>query len=100
MAVFRRGDGYVAYPLDSLRGSLSLSYAVSVHRSQGSEYTTIALVLPAQEMRILTQEILYTAITRAKTGVVVIGRRDIFLKGVQTRIRRACGIGRRLLQSD
>lgn len=99
MAVFRRADGYVAYPLDSLRGSLSLSYAVSVHRSQGSEYKTIALILPGQEMRILTQEILYTAITRARTGVVVVGQRDVFLKGVQTRIQRACGIGRRLLQS-
>lgn len=99
MAVFRRGDGYVAYPLDSLRGSLSLSYAVSVHRSQGSEYTTIALVLPGQEMRMLTQEVLYTAITRARKGVLVIGQRDVFLKGIQTRIQRACGIGRRLQQS-
>lgn len=98
MAVFRRGKEYVAYPVDSLRGSLSLAYAVTVHRSQGSEYKSIALVLPDQEMRILTQEIFYTAITRAKTGVFIIGRQDIFALGVRAQVRRACGIAQRILR--
>ncbi|KAF0182209.1 MAG: exodeoxyribonuclease V subunit alpha [Nitrospirae bacterium] len=100
MAVFRRGDAYVAYPTEALRGGVSLAYAVSVHRSQGSEYRSIALILPEQDVKILTQEILYTAITRAKTGAVLVGKQGILLKGVQTRVQRACGIGRRLRQDS
>ncbi|HSW62319.1 MAG TPA: exodeoxyribonuclease V subunit alpha [Dissulfurispiraceae bacterium] len=96
MAVFRRGGVYVAYPAEALRGSISLAYAVSVHRSQGSEYRSIALILPEQDVEILTQEIFYTAITRAKTGAVLVGKRGILSRGIQNRVRRACGIGRRL----
>lgn len=96
MAIFRRGTEYVAYPVDSLRGRLSLAYAITVHRSQGSEYRSIALILPEQHMKILTQEILYTAVTRAKTGALVIGRPDVFSEGVRVRVQRACGIGRRI----
>ncbi len=96
MAVFRRGDAYVAYPAEALRGGISLAYAVSVHRSQGSEYRSIALILPEHDVKILTQEIFYTAITRAKTGAVIVGKRGILSKGIQSRVQRACGIGKRL----
>lgn len=100
MAVFRRGDAYVAFPADALHGNLSLAYAVSVHRSQGSEYQSIALILPEQDVKILTQEIFYTAITRAKTGAVLVGRWNILEKGIQSRVKRACGIGRRLREES
>jgi exodeoxyribonuclease V alpha subunit len=98
MAVFKQDNTYVAYPIDSMRGNLSLAYAVSVHRSQGMEFTAVALLLPEQDMKILTREILYTAVTRAQKKVLIVGRKDIFIKGIQNREQRMCGVGKRLLQ--
>ncbi len=54
------------------------SYAITVHKSQGSEFDEILLVLPDKESSVLTKELLYTAVTRAKNKVIVIGSERIF----------------------
>ncbi len=66
MAVFRRAEGFTAFHLESLRSSLALSYAMTVHKAQGSEFDRVALFLPDRDLPINTREILYTALTRAR----------------------------------
>ena len=73
-------DGrYADYPLESL-GELELAYATTVHKSQGSEYDTVIVpVLPAHRI-LLTRNLLYTAVTRAKRRVVLVGmKKAVFM---------------------
>jgi exodeoxyribonuclease V alpha subunit len=50
-----------------------LAYATSIHKSQGSEYPAVIIVLHSQHFKLLRKNLLYTAITRGKKLVVVIG---------------------------
>lgn len=70
-----------------------LAYAITVHKSQGSEYNNICLVLPPDGISpILTREILYTAITRTKKSVAIYGS-DVALNAcVQHRVQRVSGM--------
>jgi len=95
-AVFPRGSGFVVYPVDALGGRIRHSFAITVHKSQGSEYDRVAVVFPDDRMRLLTREILYTAMTRARTGVVLVGRRDIIEHTAAEALDRFSGIESRL----
>ncbi len=66
----------VKYPYAALEG-LDLAYAMTVHKSQGSEYPVVILPLFDAGSRLLTRNLLYTAITRAKNYVVLIGEERI-----------------------
>lgn len=72
------------------------AYAMSVHKSQGSEFDDVALLLPDASSRLLTRELLYTAVTRAKHTVRVWGAEDALRRAVATRAVRASGLGDRL----
>jgi len=67
-------------------------YAMTVHKSQGTEFDRILLVLPDQDVPVLTRELIYTAVTRARKQVEIWGRPEIFLAAVKRRIRRASGL--------
>lgn len=95
-AVFERGERLVAYPLGELREDLAHAYAMTVHKSQGSEFRHIAVVLPAQDMPLLTRELLYTGITRASQGVLLVGSASLLRVGSERRARRFSGVGGRL----
>ena len=77
MAVFPRERGFLAVPLDAIRFRLELAYALTVHKSQGSEYDRVALVLPLQDHPALSRESTYTALTRARKGVLILGSREV-----------------------
>lgn len=62
----------VAYDRGALE-DLSLAYAISVHKSQGSEYPAVVLPVMTQHYPLLQRNLIYTALTRAKTLVVLIG---------------------------
>ena len=62
----------VFYEFDELE-ELSLAYAISVHKSQGSEYPAVIMPLTTQHYPLLQRNLLYTAITRAKKVAVLIG---------------------------
>ena len=66
-------DAPRGFPLDSLRGDVELCYAMTVHKSQGSEFDRVAVLLPGEPIPLLTRELLYTAITRSKLGVLLVG---------------------------
>ncbi len=76
MAVFPRKESFATYPLDSLGPDITLSYAMTVHKSQGSEFDYVGCVLPDHDMPLLTREVIYTAVTRSRSSVVVLGTRD------------------------
>jgi exodeoxyribonuclease V alpha subunit len=67
-------------------------YAMTVHKSQGSEFNQILFILPDVSVRVLTRELIYTAITRAKEKVEVWGKEEIFHTAVARRITRASGL--------
>ncbi len=92
MAVFPRGGSFVAYPLEALRGCLEPAWATTVHKAQGSEYENVAIILPAVYVRPLTRELLYTAVTRAKKAVVLVGLQEILQLGITRSLERASGL--------
>ena len=93
--VFPRGEEALLVPLDSLPEH-TLAFAVTVHKSQGSEYEHVLLVLPNAEStnarRLLTREIIYTGLTRAKQTVTIHGTRDALQQGCQVRVERDSGL--------
>lgn len=96
MAVFPRGETFAAFHLDALRSDLELSYAITVHKAQGSEYDYLGLVLPESDLPLLTRELLYTALTRSRRSVVILGEKDLLQAAAKARIRRSSGIGEKL----
>lgn len=67
-------------------------YAMTVHKSQGSEFDRIILVLSDRESPVLTRELIYTGITRARREVTIWGREDVFRAAVSRRIVRNSGL--------
>jgi exodeoxyribonuclease V alpha subunit len=82
-------DEEVAYGFDEL-DELTHAYAVSIHRSQGSEYPCAVVPLTMSAWMMLQRNLLYTAVTRARQSVVLVGSRRALAKAVRTQ-----GAGRR-----
>lgn len=76
------------------------AFAVTVHKSQGSEFDDVLLMLPAAYNRVLTRELLYTAVTRARERVTIIGGADVLGKAIQSPTRRHSGLIARLREVD
>jgi exodeoxyribonuclease V alpha subunit len=77
-------------------GAIETVFAMTVHKSQGSEFDRVTLLLPPSGSRLLTRELVYTAVTRARQAVAIVGTADALRTAVQTPISRASGLGRRL----
>jgi exodeoxyribonuclease V alpha subunit len=71
--VFERRDGTLLERPAGTLPDVASAYAVTVHKSQGSEYGTVVVILPPPTSPLATRELLYTAITRAKRRVVLVG---------------------------
>ena len=89
---FARAGRIVVHALDELTDNLELAFALTVHKAQGSEYERIGVVLPSTDGPLLSREILYTALTRARRGVLIIGEPALFALGARRRLRRASGL--------
>jgi exodeoxyribonuclease V alpha subunit len=70
--------------------------ALTIHKSQGSEFKQVAVVLPKEDTAILTRELLYTGITRAKSVVSIWGLSSLIDKAVQRKTQRASGLQAKL----
>ena len=91
-AVFRRLGRYVAHPLDALP-PWEPAFAMTVHKSQGSEYGRVLVVLPPQGgRRLLSKEMIYTAITRARDLAVIYARPEVLAEALANRVERDTGI--------
>lgn len=94
-AVFPRRDALEAFPLDAGL-DLAPAFAMTVHKAQGSEFDHVALVLPDEDMPLLTRELLYTAMTRARRSALLVGTAQLLGRAVSRRIERYSGIAERL----
>jgi len=75
------------------------AFALTVHKSQGSEFDRVALVLPAHAHALLTRELVYTAITRAKTSVDIYSSREALAHAIATPTRRDSGLASRIAEA-
>lgn len=90
----RFDDGrVVTYPFDMLE-ELELAYAITVHKSQGSEYPAVIIPLLSGPRQLYNRNLLYTAVTRAKKCIVMIGSERIFQEMIknESEQKRYCGL--------
>ena len=88
----------IRFVLPSRLGELETVYAMTVHKSQGSEFESTALVLPAQDSGILTRELLYTGITRARRRFMLVGSERVVEIAAQRLTLRHSGLRERLIE--
>ncbi len=94
-AVMSCAGGPVEFATSRL-ADIDTMHAMTIHKSQGSQATEVTVLLPPAESRLLTRELLYTAVTRARQKVRLIGSADQFRAAVDRRAVRATGLSRRL----
>ena len=87
------GSGELKFVLPSRLSAIETVFAMTVHKSQGSEFAHTALILPDSLNPVLTKELLYTGITRARHYFSVIESRDqVFEQAIQKRVERRSGL--------
>ncbi|WP_327098393.1 exodeoxyribonuclease V subunit alpha [Nocardia vinacea] len=91
-ALQRGSEPYLVHPTQF--PAVVTVFAMTIHRSQGSQYDTVSVVLPEPESTLLTRELLYTAITRARRHVRIIGTDDSIRAAIDRRVLRASGLSR------
>ncbi len=94
-AAFERG-GEVVRVSPSRLAAVDTVYAMTVHKSQGSQFAAVAFLVPKPGSRILTRELLYTAVTRAREHLYLIGTEESIRAAVARPITRASGLRRAL----
>lgn len=105
--VTAEGDGGSAVWFENPEGGLrhlsplrlppfEAAFALTVHKSQGSEFDRVLLVLPDHLSDVLTRELLYTAVTRARSHIEIWGSEEVFRQAVERRTLRRSGLGERL----
>ena len=68
-------------------------YAMTIHKTQGSEFTHVAMLLPKQSNNLLlSRELLYTGITRAKTQLTIASNKQTWQQGVTSVVKRYSGL--------
>ncbi|WP_183407615.1 ATP-binding domain-containing protein, partial [Burkholderia pseudomallei] len=93
---FRGADGRARAVSPAALPPHDTAFALTVHKSQGSEFDDAALILPASFNRVLSRELVYTAITRARARVQVIGSRAVLALAIATRTARDSGLAARI----
>jgi exodeoxyribonuclease V alpha subunit len=95
VAVFERGGELLHFSPLRL-GAADTVYAMTIHKSQGSQFETAAVLLPSAAARILTRELLYTAVTRAREELILVGSEEAIRVAVARPVARASGLRERL----
>lgn len=73
--------------------SVETVHAMTIHKSQGSEFDHVVVVLPPAESPLASRELLYTAVTRARLGVTLVGDEASVVAAIERRVARAGGLG-------
>ena len=94
-AAFPTGTEPRRLPVSRLE-DVATMHALTIHKSQGSEYRHAVVVLPERASRIVTRELLYTGVTRASEKVTIVGSRRVIEAAITKPIRRATGLQARL----
>ncbi|OAQ39718.1 exodeoxyribonuclease V subunit alpha [Pedobacter psychrophilus] len=97
-AFFENSEGKLVSVFPGLLSQVETVFAMTIHKSQGSEFTNVLMVLPkAENIDILTRELLYTGLTRAKQNVILQALEANLLKSAEAKVERASGINQRFL---
>ena len=94
-AAFARGAAAKLYPPVRL-DAIQTVHAMTVHRAQGSQFDAVSFVVPPPDSPLLTRELLYTAVTRARRQVFLIGSEEAIRRAVLRPANRASGLRGRL----
>jgi exodeoxyribonuclease V alpha subunit len=94
-AAFERAGEIVEFSPTRLE-AVDTVYAMTIHKSQGSQFDVAAVLLPEPRSRILTRELLYTAATRARRRLILAGTEETIAAAIQRPVARASGLRRRL----
>ncbi|WMY06874.1 AAA family ATPase [Paraburkholderia phenoliruptrix] len=97
---FRTGDGSLRAVSPAALPPHDTAFALTVHKSQGSEFEHAVLVLPSTFSRVLSRELVYTAITRARERVEVIGARAVLAQAIATPTQRDSGLAARIAEAS
>ncbi|MFM0226666.1 AAA family ATPase [Paraburkholderia dipogonis] len=95
---FRTGDGGLRAVSPAALPPHDTAFALTVHKSQGSEFEHAVLMLPSVFSRVLSRELVYTAITRARERVEVIGGRAVLTQAIATPTQRDSGLAARIAE--
>ena len=95
-AVFRKGQNdFRTYPV-SVLPEVETVYAMTVHKSQGSEYDEVMFIIPEREIAILSKELVYTAVTRARKKITIVSNAENLAKSLSKSAARSSGLSERL----
>ncbi|MGB1199582.1 MAG: exodeoxyribonuclease V subunit alpha [Thalassotalea sp.] len=93
IAVFEQPSGQYLQVLPSRLPSFETVYAMTIHKTQGSEFQRLVMILPQnKDSKILSRELLYTGITRAKQTVQIACAKSTWFQSVDTQVQRSSGI--------
>lgn len=95
---FEDGENGVKSVLPGFINSFDTVFAMTIHKSQGSEYNQVLVILPKTENAILTRELFYTSVTRSKTKVFLQASKEIAELTATRKVQRASGISNRFNQ--
>jgi exodeoxyribonuclease V alpha subunit len=98
-AVFEREGKLVAIAPSRLEAQQT-AHAITIHKSQGSQFTVAAVLLGEAGSRILSRELLYTAVTRARRRLILVASEEAVRAAVARPVARATGLGERLWGAD
>ena len=94
-AVIAGAAGRVEFATSRL-SEVDTMHAMTIHKSQGSQADEVTVLLPPEDSRLLSRELFYTAVTRAKSRVRIVGPEASLRQAVRHRVVRASGLARRL----
>lgn len=98
-AWFNDGNGRLKSVLPGYLSSVETVFAMTIHKSQGSEFNEVLVILPATaNVPILTRELLYTAVTRARNRIFLQGTSQGIMEAAGKKVQRGSGINDRFLE--
>jgi exodeoxyribonuclease V alpha subunit len=87
--------GLVSFPASRLPAFQTV-HAMTVHKAQGSGFDTVFILLPPEDSPLLTRELIYTAVTRARRKAVIFGKKELLINALLRKTRRESGLASRL----
>lgn len=96
LVAFEHGAQAVRFVTPARLARVEDWWAMTIHKSQGSEFDHVVVSLPTQPSPILTRQLLYTAVTRAKERITVVADEAVLRSAIETSARRASGLRGRL----
>jgi exodeoxyribonuclease V alpha subunit len=92
MVFFQRSDGAIKKHLPARLPVCETAFAMTIHKSQGSEFDEVLIVLPETINPVLSKELLYTAITRARKKINIVAEESVFTATLNRKMERVTGL--------